>query len=70
MTAQERDSGGKKAGLGLQGSARYQGDPLRFRTVFSMGWSSQRSFINQYTQNLLSQQKSLCSWGEGLHLSE
>lgn len=53
MTAQERGSGGKKAGLGLQGSARYQGDPLRFRTVFSMGWSSQRSFINQYTQNLL-----------------
>lgn len=40
--------GWEKAGLGLQGSARYQRDSPRFRNVASMVLSSQGPFTNLY----------------------
>lgn len=73
MTGQERVAVGvEKAGLGLQPSPGYPGEPPRFRTVSfssSMVWSSQRSLVRRW-RDLLSQQRCLCSWAGGLLLPE
>lgn len=56
----------RKARPGLQGSPQYQGAPLRIRTAFSW-FGHDRGLLEtnalEKVVELLSQQKSLCSWG-------